>query len=690
MSVDTALPGQSNEIPVSIAYDRGGLLRAASWVWAIVAAVFSALLGLLLLGLVIVLGLVVVPIVVVVFVIVGLRWIWAMVIVVVNGLFGRVYPVSFAFPLSREGSRLVLNNSFNASLGNTLSFVARGAILILGPIVLCLRLFVGWSSSRIRREHPVVDIDIPRSRLFSWTLRSAIDIAGTFGWLRDGFEEAVSSYDTWIEHGFPEIGAFVKWWPDLTKKVSSYSYTPPSSASARPGDLRMFGKAAKAIPRQLSPDPRGFPGLASAVIRRKEIRGLRDLFTSAREIDDMCDPDLDDTPNGGVVRIVRTGAGRGERWIVQIASTQSWNPVAGTAPNDLTADLLAVSGRESALLRGTLVAMAQARVPLDRPVLVTGFSLGGLIAAQLATGRYIAPGKSKAHRYTHLIAAGSPIARFPLTEGISVLSLEHKIDPVHRLDGRAKYTNRDSQSWTTVTAGPRLPVDYSVGQTHHAPSYAETGAHLFSVRDAAAKRFMKPPHGRVGAGEFFTGDQTIFDFAVVRDGAKSAQSAVPVYFTRGGGGLTRSALRAFLRQSEGVIAADVYISRSGFPTTRSWTADVLVTDLTAWMEPLHRQYSYHGLLRVASATGAVSLNLRLMERNRQPSYVTATLSRRGTGGNYWVEDIDPSGEHDLIFEPMPGGTAIAGPTFPELYRRAFSYGSELFSDPDSGEGSLGT
>ncbi len=354
---------------------------------------------------------------------------------------------------------------------------------------------------------------------------------------------------------------------------------------------------------------------------------MRDLFHSASEIGDMGDPNLDDSPECGVVRIVRTVNHAGEWWIVQVPSTRSWLPAAGQAPNDLTADVHAVSGRESSLLRGVLSAMAQARIPVAAPILVTGFSLGGIVAAQLATGSYRAPGFASAHNFRHLITAGSPIARFRIAEGVSVLSLEHKLDPVHRLDGRPRATDVDAAvPWVTVTAGPPLPLDYTVGQTHHAPSYAET-AHTFATTlgDATAHHFWSGTAGGTGASSYFVGTQIITDFAVLRAGAQEARAAVPAYVQSAESGRIRGRLRAFLRRLDGVIAADVYLSREGFPSTTSWSIDVLVTDLDQAMTIDRRRFSYEGLLAVAQARGAVAVNLRVMARNQPTGHIATSV-----------------------------------------------------------------
>lgn len=582
-----------------------------------------------------------------------LWWGLAVLVTVFFHLSRRRYPIWFRFPIGPRRAKLVFNDAANASVAPTASAFARGTILVLGPLVFLAWLGVGWKAWRARKAQVgMLDLPLRGSALFRVTLRAALDVAGRWGFLLDGYGAKTDNYDDWLDSTFAEISAFVAWWPLVELPVESYSVFTPI-----PVPITVGGEQPHDL--QPSPDPRGFPGLASAVIRRKRITDLRGLFHSSSEIGDMGDPNLDDCPDCGVVRIVRTTNFSGERWIVQIASTRSWLPQAGQAPNDLTADVFALSGRETSLLRGALAAMAEANIPADAPVLMTGFSLGGLIAAQLATGKYLVPGFAHAHRYSHLIVAGSPIARFGIAEGVRVLSLEHKLDPIHRLDGRPRATGTTSSvPWVTAGAGPPLPDDYSLGQTHHAPSYAET-AQTFATTldDPVAREYWAGQAGSGGAQEYFVGTQVITDFAVRRDGVFAPRPSVPAYAQKAGEGRLRGRLRAFLRRLDGVIAADVYVSRNGFPTTKSWSIDLLVTDIDQAMTPNRRRFSYEGLLAIAEVGGAVELNMRVMSRNQRTGHVAASLSR--ASGGAVREDIDIDGQVSLAsLEPLTSDARV--------------------------------
>lgn len=118
-------------------------------------------------------------------------------------------------------------------------------------------------------------------------------------------------------------------------------------------------------------------------------------------------------------------------WIVTLPSTKDW--VAGGdkgAVNDLDADLLLVAFPElrSQYERAALEAMAQAGIGAGEPVLVTGWSLGGILAGHLAeTG-------AGGYHYAGVVVAGSPIDHMNISADVPVIQVKHWTDPVHRTD----------------------------------------------------------------------------------------------------------------------------------------------------------------------------------------------------------------------------------------------------------------
>lgn len=239
-------------------------------------------------------------------------------------------------------------------------------------------------------------------------------------------------------------------------------------------------------------DP-GTPGSATAP------ESIQDLMHSSDDID---------TRDGGDtyarIRIVDAG-GEPPHWIVQIPSTQAWSPEAGSTPNDVTSDLHAMAGNPTALAEAVKNAMAEAGIAPNDPVMLEGFSLGGITAGMMAAD------DSLGYNVTHVVTAGSPIARFPIDSDIQVLSLEHSEDPVARLDGRG---NPVGSNWTTVqTDAPRLngeDADPGIAAAHNAARYAETAAAAGEQGDPSYDHFVD------SASQFLNPDGTVTDYGAQR------------------------------------------------------------------------------------------------------------------------------------------------------------------------------
>src|ERR1019366_2248894 len=90
-------------------------------------------------------------------------------------------------------------------------------------------------------------------------------------------------------------------------------------------------------------------------------------------------------PNGEQIRIDRyVEAGKPDRFDVYIAGTVTFDPKTRSQPFDLTSDLNGVGGHPSASYRAVVSAMQQGGVTSQSPVVLNGYSQGGLLASQLA------------------------------------------------------------------------------------------------------------------------------------------------------------------------------------------------------------------------------------------------------------------------------------------------------------------
>ena len=566
----------------------------------------------------------------------------------------REYPFTLRPPTDEDARATVVNDAWVATLPRAIGLAARTAGFLFAPIALLASL-VGIVLPSLRARPYVALFNVPSLEA------KLVGIGRNHGYFDDGRAVAVLPYEAYLRESFPQRADFLAWWRDVE-----------SAAEFRPENAMWD------TPRHFSglrlgpyPDALGMPGLALTAIKRTRIDGLRELFISQREIDDLGDPNLDDRADVAVIRIVQVGDADHRRWIVQLPSTQTWHPRAGRAPNDLTADFVALSMQETTLTRAADEAMRQAGIREGEPVLVAGFSLGGMVAAQLASRQLAA--ENGGFTVTHLVTAGAPIGRYRFEKTLRVFSIEHVLDSVPRLEGRENpiivehrgagirsaqgaAQGQDAAEWLTVKAGPPLPLGYRIAVTHHSPSYAETAGSLE----------QDPPAPEVadylsGIRPFFDGEQVVDDFAAYRSGVDAPRPAVPMYLhSTVGDGITRDQLRTTLRRVPGVVAVDIYQSRTGFPTTILWSADVLVHSLRPWFEEVERASVYAGLLTLLSRERAIGLHLRLQAKRTPGVTWEATLQRMADGR--WRERVDVGFDSDAARDEwsgllMPGGWA---------------------------------
>jgi hypothetical protein len=159
------------------------------------------------------------------------------------------------------------------------------------------------------------------------------------------------------------------------------------------------------------------------------------LLASSAQIDAIGQKDVAD------IRIIKTvGADGVTRFTVQIPSTQNWGLKAGDVPNDFTSDLYAMQyGNNTALSNAVMAAMKKAGIT-DQPVMLEGFSLGGITAGAIAADPH-------GYNIQQVVTAGSPIGAMHIPSTTHVTSLEATQDPVATLDGTL---NPSTPNWTTV------------------------------------------------------------------------------------------------------------------------------------------------------------------------------------------------------------------------------------------------
>ena len=210
--------------------------------------------------------------------------------------------------------------------------------------------------------------------------------------------------------------------------------------------------------------------------------GLADLLTRTASLSAAPSdvPGSTSTAAGqvGTIRVDRvTGADGARSWVVMIPGTRRWSPQAGSQPFDVTADIHALDGRTTAVAALVSTGLRRCGARPDEPVLLVGHSLGGIVAAQVATD----PAVRQQVTVTHVVTAGSPIGATPVPVGVRVLSLEHVEDAVPWAEGAR---NPDRPGWVTV----RAPSGTHPAGAHELTRYAETAAKVEASHDPGLVR----------------------------------------------------------------------------------------------------------------------------------------------------------------------------------------------------------
>ncbi|MEO8851628.1 MAG: hypothetical protein ABI360_07860 [Allobranchiibius sp.] len=200
-------------------------------------------------------------------------------------------------------------------------------------------------------------------------------------------------------------------------------------------------------------------------------------------------------------------------WVVNVPGTADWGAKMPTNPSDATANLRSLSGSRSSLYPAINTALAAAMkkagvTPGTQPVMMVGHSQGGIVAARLASNAQF----RTRYNVTHLMTVAAPTSRISMPRSVQALSVEHRSDPVPRLDARS---GPDADNRTNAFIDPRsqmAPGPSDLGAQHGGHLYAKTAAaHLGRDNTDPALR-----HWYDGTDGFMGGSDTQYSYDLRR------------------------------------------------------------------------------------------------------------------------------------------------------------------------------
>jgi hypothetical protein len=137
----------------------------------------------------------------------------------------------------------------------------------------------------------------------------------------------------------------------------------------------------------------------------------------------------DKQPNGEQVRIEKfSQPGRPDRFEVFVAGTVTFNPISKGEPFDMTSNMNGVGHVSPGAYRSVVEAMRQAGITPKSPIILNGYSQGGLIASLVASSNH--------YNVKGLVTFGSPSGQVPIAANIPTLTVRHTEDIVPALGGQ--------------------------------------------------------------------------------------------------------------------------------------------------------------------------------------------------------------------------------------------------------------
>jgi hypothetical protein len=192
-------------------------------------------------------------------------------------------------------------------------------------------------------------------------------------------------------------------------------------------------------------------------------------------------------PEVDQVRIEKYDApGLPSRFVVYVGPTETFSPLAGNEPWDLTSNVGGVGGLDVGAYRASEIAMHDAGVTANSEVQFVGFSQGGLIATMLA-----ASGDWNA---ASIQTFGAPAGNIELPDGLSGMAVRNTDDFIPMLAGPQLDHHLVQVEHRVFSAGEPLP-NYHAAPAHQRDAYSATA----EVVDRAVSSTVREPNAALDA-----------------------------------------------------------------------------------------------------------------------------------------------------------------------------------------------
>lgn len=197
-------------------------------------------------------------------------------------------------------------------------------------------------------------------------------------------------------------------------------------------------------------------------------------------------------------------------WIVSLPGTAQWSPVSQADPADLTANLRLMAGMSSTLKPAVQQALSSAQrqagvAPGSEPVMLTGHSQGGILAASMAHD----PQLSKQMNIREVVTFAAPVTGMGLPKQVNGLDVGIKGDVVHHADNQ---DTADELNQAQISC--ESPTDAANNfSTHDSHGYATRAHELLGHNSdvVAARDFYQRTDG-----VFLGGTATTYTFELQR------------------------------------------------------------------------------------------------------------------------------------------------------------------------------